>query len=92
MGRELLLALDLGTTGVRAIIVDAQGRAAARAYSPLAVSYPSPGRVEQDAADMWERSLDVMRRALDDAGVPAGDLAGIGVANQRSATLALVLP
>jgi glycerol kinase len=85
---ELLLALDLGTTGVRAIIVDAQGRARARAYSPLAVSYPSPGRVEQDAVDMWERSLDVMRRALDEAGVSARDLAAIGVANQRSATLA----
>jgi glycerol kinase len=85
---ELLLALDLGTTGVRALVVDPGGRVRARAYSPLAVSYPSPGRVEQDAVDMWERSLDVMRRALDEAGVSARDLAAIGVANQRSATLA----
>ncbi len=88
MSGELLLSLDLGTTGVRALVVDADGRVRARAYSPLAVSYPSPGRVEQDAGDMWERSLDVMRRALDDAGVQAGAVAGIGVVNQRSSALA----
>lgn len=88
MSRELLLSLDLGTTGVRALVVDPGGRVRARTYTPLAVSYPSPGRLEQDATDMWERSLEVMRGALDEAGVSARDLAAIGVANQRSATLA----
>jgi glycerol kinase len=86
--RELLLALDLGTTGVRALIVDPGGRVRARAYTPLAVSYPSSGRLEHDATDMWERSVEVIRGALDEAGVSARDLAAIGVANQRSATLA----
>ena len=88
MSREFLLSLDLGTTRVRALVIDAAGRARSRAYSPLGVSYPSPGRVEQDAADMWERSVEVMRRALKEAGVSARDLAGIGVVNQRGAALA----
>jgi glycerol kinase len=88
VSREFLLSLDLGTTGVRALIVDGAGRARARAYSPLAVSYPSAGRVEQDAADMWERSLEVMRRAIREAGISARDLAGIGVVSQRGAALA----
>lgn len=88
MSREFLLSLDLGTTRVRALVIDAGGRARSRAYSPLAVSYPSPGRVEQDAADMWERGLEVMRRAIKEAGVSARDLAGIGVVNQRGAALA----
>jgi glycerol kinase len=86
--REFLLSLDLGTTRVRALVIDAAGRARSRAYSPLAVSYPSPGRVEQDATDMWERSVGVMRRAIEEAGIAARDLAGIGVVNQRGAAVA----
>ncbi|HET6614262.1 MAG TPA: FGGY family carbohydrate kinase [Dehalococcoidia bacterium] len=88
MSGGFLLALDLGTTSVRAIIFDATGRAHSRAFSPLAVTYPLPGRVEQDAADMWDRSVDVMRRAIADAGVSASDIAGIGIATQRAAAVA----
>lgn len=88
MSREFLLSLDLGTTSVRAIVFDAAGRARSRAFSPLAVRYPSPGRVEQDATDMWDRSVEVMRRAIAEAGIGAGDIAGIGVVTQRSTAVA----
>ena len=49
-----LLALDLGTTGVRALLVDGEGKALARAYRPLATRFPEPGRVEQDPEEMCE--------------------------------------
>ncbi len=88
MSRGFVLALDLGTTGVRALLVAADGAVAARAYRPLGVAFPAPGRVEQDPEEMWARSLEVGREALREAGVGGGDVAGIGVVTQRATTIA----
>ena len=46
MARELLLALDLGTTHARALLVDAEGQVRGRALRRLAVHFPAPGRVD----------------------------------------------
>ena len=83
-----LLALDLGTSSVRALIVDAGGRVRGRAQQRLAIAFPSPGRVEQDPLEMWQRSVEVMRAALADSGVDASELAALGVVAQRSTALA----
>ena len=88
MSRELLLALDLGTTGVRALIVEPGGTIRAREYRALSAVYPEPGRVEQDPEEMWERSLEVLGKALSGAGCDVRDVAGIGVVTQRSTTIA----
>jgi glycerol kinase len=85
---EIVLALDLGTTGARALLVDAGGRIRAGAYRTLGVRYPEPGRVEQDPAEMWETTIDLARQALREAGVQATDVAALGVVNQRSTTIA----
>jgi glycerol kinase len=84
----LVLALDLGTTGARALLVDAGGQIRAAAYRTLGVRYPAPGRVEQDPAEMWETSIDLARQALREAGAGAGDVDAVGVVNQRSTTVA----
>jgi glycerol kinase len=83
-----VLALDLGTTGVRALVVAADASVRARAYRTLGVAYPAPGRVEQDPDEMWQASVGVMREALGEARADAADLAGIGVVNQRSTAIA----
>jgi glycerol kinase len=88
MSLELLLALDLGTTGVRALLVTPEGRVPSRAYRPLSTAYPQPGWVEQDPEEMWERSVEVMREALSSARVEAGSVAAIGVVTQRSTIVA----
>jgi glycerol kinase len=88
VSRELLLALDVGTTGARALLVAADGRVLARAYHPLVARFPSPGRVEQDPAEMWKRSRELLREALAAGGARAGDVAGIGVVTQRAAAVA----
>ncbi len=88
MSRELVLALDLGTTSVRALVVRADGSIPARASRTLGLSFPRPGWVEQDPLEMWERSVDVMREALEGAGASADALAGIGVVTQRSTCIA----
>jgi glycerol kinase len=86
--REHVLALDLGTTGVRALVVRADGAVRARAWRPLAARFPAPGWVEQDAEDWWTQSVAVMREALAQAGLAARDLAALGIVSQRSTAVA----
>lgn len=88
MSRSLLLALDLGTTGVRALVVDAAGAVRGRAWLPLATRFPGPGRVEQDPDEMWTASVAVLRQALAEARAQARDVAGLGVVTQRATALA----
>ena len=46
-------------------------------------SIPKPGWVEHDPAEIWTRSQEVIRGALDKAGITAADLAAVGITNQR---------
>lgn len=76
-------ALDLGTTGVRFVVLDRTGRTRASAYRELPLAYPQPGWVEQDPGLMVAAARDVFGQALAEAGLRPGDLAAIGITNQR---------
>ncbi|MCS7305473.1 MAG: glycerol kinase GlpK [Thermoguttaceae bacterium] len=76
-------ALDLGTTGVRFVIFQADGTERASAYQEIPLSYPQPGWVEQDPEQMIQASLGVLQEALQRAGLQAKELAGFGITNQR---------
>ena len=78
-----LLALDQGTTSSRAIVFDAEGNQAATAQKELRQIYPQPGWVEHDPLDIWQDQLAVAQAALRQAGLATGDIAAIGIANQR---------
>jgi glycerol kinase len=88
MSGRVVIALDLGTTSVRALLVGEEGGVLAQAAQPLRSSFPRPGWLEQDPAQMWEASLDVLTEVLKRGGLGAADVSGIGVVNQRSTTLA----
>ncbi|MGH7015512.1 MAG: FGGY family carbohydrate kinase [Caulobacteraceae bacterium] len=81
---ELILALDVGTTSVRAGVVSPQGEILAIAKAALATSAPAPGRAEQDPERVWRAAQAVIRRSLGSARVRAADLAAIGIASQRT--------
>lgn len=83
-----ILAIDSGTTGVRAVVFDDRGVAVASAYQELAMHYPRPGWAEQDPEDVWTATRAVMRDALKQAKVQPAELAALGVANQRSSITA----
>lgn len=87
MSAKYILAIDQGTTSSRAMIFDAQGRPQAIAQRELPQHYPASGCVEHDPQFIWSDTLAVCRRALEQAGLNAGDLAGIGITNQRETTL-----
>jgi glycerol kinase len=88
MSRDAVLALDLGTTGVRALVVRGDGTVVARAYRPLGMAFPVPGRVEQDPREFESAGVEVMREALATARVSAGELCGLGLVTQRATVIA----
>jgi glycerol kinase len=84
----LILAIDQGTTGTTCIVFDERGRPAGRAYREFRQHFPRPGWVEHDAAEIWDVTRAVAREALDAAGARGGDLAAIGITNQRETVVA----
>jgi glycerol kinase len=83
-----LLALDLGTTSVRAMIVGESGAVLGRAGHPLAHDYPHPGWLEQDPREFASLAIQVMKRALADAETSLDTIAGVGIVSQRSTAIA----
>jgi glycerol kinase len=88
LSRELLLALDLGTTRVRALLAGPDGSVRARAWRQLATDHPAPGWVEQDPNALWDASVEVLREALSLGGARAAEVAALGIATQRATAVA----
>jgi glycerol kinase len=84
---SLVLALDQGTTSSRAIVFDQKGGVRAVAQREFAQHFPQPGWVEHDPTEIWASQFGVLAEALAKAEVAAGDLAAIGITNQRETTL-----
>lgn len=76
-----ILAIDAGTTGVTALVVDGDGRIAARGYQEFGQHFPQPGWVEHAPEEIWQATLEACRTAL--RGVDRSTLAGVGITNQR---------
>ncbi len=87
MNRTFVLALDQGTTSSRAILFDRAGAVCAAAQQEYTQHYPQPGWVEHDADEIWETQLAVAQRVLRENNVSAGQIAALGIANQRETTL-----
>ena len=83
----LILALDQGTTGTTALLLDRAGRVRGRGYAELPQIFPRPGWVEHDPDAIWSTVLAAGGRALAAAKVPRTRIAAIGVTNQRETTL-----
>jgi glycerol kinase len=80
-------ALDQGTTSTRFMVFDHSGQVVALHQKEHEQIYPKPGWVEHDPAEIWARSQEVIRGALDKANLTAADLAAVGITNQRETTV-----
>ncbi len=85
--RRHILALDQGTTGSTALVVDPDGRVLARGYAELPQYFPQPGWVEHDPEEIWSTVARSARSALSEARVDGGEIAAIGITNQRETTI-----
>jgi glycerol kinase len=79
----VILAIDQGTTGTTCIVFDERAEPIGRAYREFAQHFPKPGWVEHDAQEIWEVTRVVAGEALADAEVRRGELAAVGITNQR---------
>jgi len=84
---DFVAAIDQGTTSTRCMIFDHGGTEQARHQLEHAQILPRAGWVEHDPAEIWQRSQDVLAGALSDAGLKAGDIAALGITNQRETAL-----
>lgn len=83
MTARYVIALDQGTTSSRAVLVDAQGRAVDAVQNPFPQIYPQPGWVEHAPSDILSSQLGALAELTVTHGLGPGDIAAIGITNQR---------
>ena len=84
---EYLLSIDQGTTSSRAILYDRQLTECASAQQEFRQHFPREGWVEHDAEEIFSSVIDTVRSAMEQGGICAGSIAGIGITNQRETTV-----
>ena len=87
MPDALVLAIDQGTTGTVCIVFDEELHRRGRGYAEVPQHFPRPAWVEHEPEEIWASVLAAAETALGDAGVQPGDLAAIGITNQRETTV-----
>src|ERR1700759_2228288 len=80
-------AIDQGTTSSRFIVFDRDGRIVATDQREHEQITPRAGWVEHDAGEIWTRTREVIGGALANSKLEAGDIAAIGITNQRETTV-----
>jgi len=84
---SFVLAIDQGTTSSRAILFRDDISIAALAQQEFPQHFPASGWVEHEPEDIWQSTLATCRAAMAQAGVRAGEIAAIGITNQRETTV-----
>ncbi len=86
-GPSAILAIDQGTTSSRAMLFDRGGRPLGQAQKEFPQHFPQSGWVEHDPEDIWRDTVSLVERVLAEAKLGAGDLAALGITNQRETTV-----
>jgi glycerol kinase len=79
-----LLAIDAGTTGITALVVNEGGKVLARGYSEFHQHFPQPGWVEHDADEIWAATLSAVAAALANH---QDSISAVGITNQRETVM-----
>jgi glycerol kinase len=87
MMADFVLAIDQGTTGSTALLIDKQVRVVASCNVEFPNHYPEPGHVEHDVNEIWTSIREAVTQALHQAGVDGSQIKAIGVTNQRETSL-----
>jgi glycerol kinase len=84
---KYVAAVDQGTTSTRCMLFDHDGGVVSVHQLEHEQIYPKAGWVEHDPMEIWARTQDVVKGALEKAGARPGDIAAVGVTNQRETTV-----
>ena len=80
-------AIDQGTSSTRFMVLSTEGEVVAVAQEEHSQIFPRAGWVEHDPSEIWAKTVRVIERALDSAGLSPRDLAAVGITNQRETTV-----
>src|SRR5579863_6972161 len=83
-----VVAVDAGTTGVRALAVDEAGRVLDLAYRELTQHFPRPGWVEHDAEEIWRHVVATLAELAGRLETGGETVAALGITNQRETVVA----
>ena len=84
---DAFLGVDVGTSGVKAILVDATGEVIAATTTALTLSTPRPGWAEQDPEAWWRASVASIRQVV--ASSPGARVVGVGISGQMHSSVFL---
>lgn len=84
---QYIMALDAGTTSSRCILFNEKGEMISVAQKEFTQYFPKPGWVEHDAMEIWSTQIGVAQEAMHKIDASAGDIAAIGITNQRETTV-----
>ena len=85
--RNLILALDQGTTSSRSMLFNKDFSICGQSQKEFAQHFPDSGWVEHDPMDIWRTTLETSKEVIANAGIKSSDIAAIGITNQRETTL-----
>ena len=80
---EAVLAIDQGTTGTTAMVLDGRGRILGRAYGEIRQFYPRPGWVEHDPEQLYRSVVRLGRQAIAASRIRPAGIGAVGITNQR---------
>src|SRR5690625_2800333 len=79
MSKEIVLALDIGTTSAKAVIFEDNGKLIAEAERMITTHYPHQGWAEQDVIEIEQSSVGAIREVVDQAYIICDDLDAVGI-------------
>lgn len=82
--KKYVLVIDEGTTGTRALIYDKKFEIVSQSYMEFTQYTPAEDRVEHDAMEIYEKTINVCKKAIESAGIDVKEIASIGITNQRA--------
>lgn len=85
--QKYVAAVDQGTTSTRCILFDHNGKIVSLSQKEHRQIYPQPGWVEHNPVEIWERTQEVIRSAVAKADAKPGEIAAVGITNQRETSL-----
>ncbi len=87
VGEPWILAVDLGTGGLKTGAVSMRGEVLAHAIAPIETNYLPDGGAVQDPGEWWARMTDGVRSLMESKAVRPGDLVGVGITGQWGSTV-----
>ncbi len=84
---KYVIAIDQGTTSTRAMVFDHAGKVVSNSQKEHEQIFPKAGWVEHDPKEVWENTKEVVEAAVSESGAKDGDIAAVGITNQRETTV-----